>query len=1156
MTGCADRPQLQRFLAGTLGPAEADAVTAHLDGCATCQGVLAQLAGEVFPLSHPDAPGRPPTENVKPPEDYLDRLLALSVAPPEPEADRTACPRDSAGAAPVRPVVPGYEVLGELSRGGMGVVYKARQLGLNRFVALKVVLAGTHASGEERDRFRAEGEALARLQHPNVVQIYDIGEHDGCPYLSMELIDGPTLAQACDGRAQPARAAAALVETLARAIACAHAAGIVHRDLKPGNILLTRTGPSLAEAVPKVIDFGVARRLDDVQRTRPGLVLGTPSYLAPEQAQKKRGPQGPAVDVYALGVILYELLTGRPPFLGETIESTLALVVCEEPLPPRRLNAKIPRDLETICLKCLAKEPLRRYLAAVELADDLRRFLIDQPIRARPPSLAYRAAQFVRRHKPLIGGITATVIALVAGLVATTIFAIREGHQRQRAERDAYHARLAAAVAALTEHNIAEALEQLGAAPKGLRGWEWRHLNGRAEEEMPAVFRPGADCDVLGGFIEPGRLLAASTTDHRIRLLDVRTGAVVRELGAGRLLPGVSQTRQGPLLLAVDGDSLALVGAAGEVSRLPLPRQAAPCAGVLNPAGSRLALWWDKPELACRVAVLEVPSGKKHIDLTSPSPVLRLAFSPGGNLLAAGCKDGQVRLWASASGAEVRTLRGHTGGVWGLAFHPEGQELATGSADRTLRRWDLGTGDQRDERRGHFDEVKDVAYSPDGQWIASGGLDRSVRVWRTEESEAPAVLGNHGGNVWQVAFSGDGNSIGVICKEWGEVRVNLLEARVWPAPVRRELRVLRGHKDFVYPVAFSPDGRLIASGGWDHVIRLWDGAGGEPVAVLGAEGSLVPLFALAFSPDGRRLVSRSEDGQLQIWDTDTGKCLATLSCPKMADRGSVHSVAVTPDGRRVAAGDGAAVRWWDLAAARELDRLELPLEGVRLLAFGPDGDLLAAAGSGPEIVLAEPDTGRVRVTLRHAAAGQEAATANVVQALAFSPDGRRLVSAGRDRLLRLWDAETGALVKEMAGHTDAVFAAAFHPEGRRIASGGRDRVVRVWDAEKGEELVRLPGHTNYIFSLAFSPDGATLASGSGDATVRLWETGTLASRLEARRQLAAVRTEAEVLVQRLLRAEGTAAMVAERLRAEPGLSAALRRAAGHALLRRGVSHPD
>jgi WD40 repeat protein len=1147
MTGCADRPQLERYLAGALEPAAAAAVAAHVEGCAACQGLLERLAVGALPWTDPDPTGGPEGGEAEPADDFLERLLALSVPPPHPGAEKTVGPGDSGKAGPVRPVVPGYEVLGELSRGGMGVVYKARQLGLNRFVALKMVLAGTHASAEERERFRTEGEAVARLQHPNVVQVYDIGEHDGCPYLSMELVAGPTLTQACGGQPQPARVAAALVETLARAVACAHAAGIVHRDLKPGNVLLTRAASSLADAVPKIIDFGLAKRLDDIGLTQPGRVLGTPSYLAPEQVQGKRGPQGPAVDVYALGVILYELLTGRPPFLAESVESTLALVVNEDPLPPRRLHAKVPRDLETICLKCLAKEPPRRYASANELADDLRRFLDDQPIRARPPSLAYRMAQYIRRHKPLIGGTVATVTALLAGLIATAIFALGEARQRQRAERDAYQARLAAAVAALTENDVAEARDQLRAAPEGLRGWEWHHLNGRAEEENPSVVRPGKDYDAFGGFFEPGRLLAASTQDHRVRVVDAHTGAVLRDLGAGLLLPGVSQTRQGPVLLAVDGDSLSLIGAAGAVGRVPLPLLPPPSAGVLSPAGTRLALWWARPELASRAVVLDVPSGKTHLQLTSPSAIHCLAFSPDGTRLGAGCQDGRVRLWDAASGAEAKPLQGHTGAVWGLAFHPEGGQLATGSADRTLRRWNLGTGAPIDVRRGHFDEVKGVAYSPDGRWVASGGLDLTVRVWGTDSGEAPAVLGNHGGDVWQVAFSADGSSIAAICEKRGE-------ARVWPAPARAELRVLRGHKDFVYPVAYSPDGRLIASGGWDHVLRLWDAASGEDVGVLGAEARLLPFCSLAFSPDGRRLVSRSAEGKLQIWDAETGQCLAEPPCAKMYDPGSAHSVVVTPDGRRAAAGEGKGVRWWDLDTAGEQGRLELPLEEVRLLAMRRDG-LLAVAGKGPDIVLVEPDTGRVRVTMRHADVGQEAVSSTVVQALAFSPDGRRLLSAGRDRLLRLWDAETGALVKKMEGHTGEVFAAAFHPDGKRIASGGRDRVVRIWDAETGEELVRLPGHTNYIFSLAFSPDGTALASGSGDFTVRLWETAPLSKRLEARHEMAALRPEAEGLVERLLREEGTAAKAAERLRTEAGLSEAQRRAAGHALLRRGSTPP-
>jgi WD40 repeat protein len=1150
MTRCIELPQLERFLAGALGPAEADAVTVHIESCAVCQGELERLASEAAPLPAL-APHPPGEEEAEPREDFLDRLrLSLSGAPPQREGEKPAGQRDSGRAAPVRPAPPGYEVLGELSRGGMGVVYKGRQLGLNRFVALKMVLAGAHASAADRARFRTEGEAVARLQHPNVVQIYEIGEHEGCPYLTMELVAGPTLTQACAGQPQPAHAAAALVETLARAIACAHAAGIVHRDLKPGNVLLAGAGPSLADRVPKVIDFGLAKRLDDLSLTRPGLVLGTPSYMAPEQAQGKRGPVGPAVDVYALGAILYELLTGRPPFLAESVESTLALVVGEDPLPPRRQHPKVPRDLETICLKCLAKEPQRRYTSAAELADDLRRFLDGRPIRGRPPSLVYQATKYVRRHTTLIGGIVATFVALVAGLVATAIFAVGEARQRQRAEeafrkveRDAYQARLAAAVAALTEHEVAEAGAQLQAAPESLRGWEWHHLSGRAEEELPAVVRPGRNYYDFGGFVEPGRVLAAFTEDRRIRLVNARTGGVLRDLAAGRLLPGVSQTRKGAVLLIADGGTLSLVRPTGEAVRLPLPPEPGPCAGVLSPDGTRLALWWDEPELASQAVLIAVPSGKTHLRLTSPSAIRRLAFSPDGTLLAAGCQDGRVCLWDTASGTRDRLLPAHTDAVFGLAFNPQGRDLATGSADRTLRRWDVRTGQLLGEHRGHVDVIRDVAYSPDGRWIASGGQDRTVRVWRTDGGEA-AVLRNHGGLPWQVAFGADGNSVAVICQDWGE-------ARVWPAAAWTEFRVLQGHTRFVYPVAYSPDGRLIASGGWDHVIRLWDAAGGEQVAVLGARGMNIP-FALAFSPDGR-LVSRSEDEKLRIWDTDTGECLAAVPCPGMADRdrGSVNSVAVTPDGKRVAVGDGTGVRWWDLATARERERTELQLHEVRLLAFRRDGGLLAAAGSGPEIALVEPGTGRVRVTIRHAAGGQETVLRTTVQALAFSPDGRRLLSAGLDGVLRLWDAQTGALVKEMRGHTEEVFAAVFHPDGRRIASGGRDRAVRIWDAEWGEELVQLAGHTNYIFALAFSPDGVTLASGSGDSTVRLWETAPLSRRLEARRELAALKDEAEGLVGRLFGAEGTAAKVAERLRVEPGLSEPLRRAAGHALRRRG-----
>jgi tRNA A-37 threonylcarbamoyl transferase component Bud32 len=313
---------------------------------------------------------------------------------------------------PAAPAVPGYELLEELGRGGMGVVYKARQTALKRLVALKMILHADHAGPEERRRFRAEAEAVARLQHPNIVTVHETGEHGGAPFFSLEYCPGGSLSKRLAGAPQPPRAAAKLVETLARAVHAAHQAGVVHRDLKPANVLLA------ADGAPKVADFGLAKSLDrDAGQTRSGAVLGTPSYMAPEQAAGRARDVGPAADVYALGAILYEMLTGRPPFRGASAAETLEMVRRQPPVPPRRLGLKVPRDLETVCLKCLEKEPRQRYASAAELADDLRRFLNTEPIRARRVGATGRAWRWCRRHRLPAALLVLAASALVVYLV-------------------------------------------------------------------------------------------------------------------------------------------------------------------------------------------------------------------------------------------------------------------------------------------------------------------------------------------------------------------------------------------------------------------------------------------------------------------------------------------------------------------------------------------------------------------------------------------------------------------------------------------------------------------------------------------------------------------------------------------------------------------
>jgi|SRR5579884_284842 len=342
-------------------------------------------------------------------------------------------------------VVPGYEILGELGRGGMGVVYKARQRGLNRLVALKMILAGGHAAPQDLARFQTEGEAIARLQHPNIVQIYEVGQYGGIPFLSLEYLEGGSLKARLGGTPLPPRQAAELVLTLARAVHAAHQRGIIHRDLKPGNVLLVQGSDTpLEQCTPKITDFGLAKQLDDAStRTESGAVLGTAGYMAPEQAEGKSKDAGPATDVYALGALLYELLTGRPPFRGLTSWDTLRQVQEEEPVPPHRLQTPLPPDLETICLKCLEKQAARRYRNAADLADDLRRFLADEPIVARPASRVYRLGKFARRNRAVVAGLSAVFVALVAGILGTSLGLVRESRERDRARAAEHDARIA-----------------------------------------------------------------------------------------------------------------------------------------------------------------------------------------------------------------------------------------------------------------------------------------------------------------------------------------------------------------------------------------------------------------------------------------------------------------------------------------------------------------------------------------------------------------------------------------------------------------------------------------------------------------------------------------------------------------------------------------
>ena len=566
--------------------------------------------------------------------------------------------------------VPGYELLGELGRGAMGVVYKARQLSLGRMTALKMILAGEHAGLGDRTRFQAEAEAAGSLRHPNIVQVYESGEVGGLLYFSMEYVEGETLKQWLHGTPQPPRAAAVLLEALARAVAYAHRRGIVHRDLKPANVLLEafEVQPAAAEpaggvepaaalarlgVVPKISDFGLAKRLGDSLGTHTGQLMGTPSYMSPEQLAGRVGATGPGVDVYALGCILYEALTGRPPFLDASLEALAERVRREEPVPPCRLQPRCPRDLETICLKCLEKLPGRRYSGASEMADDLARFLAGESIRARPPSVLERWARLAKRHRTLVGGIVAVMVALALGTAATSIMAVREVRARWQADqsaglaresarqardaqtlslREAYQARLAAAMAAMGTNDTREAIRQLAAAPEDLRGWEWRHLRSRLDQSLAVVVGGAGGAPVA--FCPPGRRLAV--VDGRgYRLLDAVNGATLAVRTTARPCHQVCafQTRLGPRLVLnqsqgtpffsiTDGEGIAL-------GRIELPAvpgigfSSSPVVMTMSPDGRQLALQ------RLRLQHITADRGVRHVFRATNDNLRRIPIQQG-----------------------------------------------------------------------------------------------------------------------------------------------------------------------------------------------------------------------------------------------------------------------------------------------------------------------------------------------------------------------------------------------------------------------------------------------------------------------------------------------------------------------------------------------
>jgi hypothetical protein len=614
----------------------------------------------------------------------------------------------------------------------MGVVYLARQVRLDRPCALKVILAGVHADPVAAVRFLGEAEAIARLQHANIVQIHHIGEADGLPFLELEYVEGGSLDQRLDGTPWPARRAAELVEGLARGVAEAHRLGIVHRDLKPGNVLLA------ADGTPKVGDFGLAKRLQvESGLTATGSILGTPSYMAPEQAEGKARQVGPLADVYALGAILYELLTGRPPFRGTTVLETLEQVKTAEPVPPKRLVPGVPRDAETIALKCLQKDPEKRYASADDLSEDLRRFLADEPIRARRVSLAGRLLRWGRRNKAVAALLASVVVSLAIGLAVSTTqwlradrHAAREAALRADLARELYTSDMLAVQQAWEAGNVKQAEKLLGrhfpaTGQTDWRGFEWYVFSRNYQRAQPISTFPVSDTAWLFAATPNGRTLATLVYVHTPDPSDERIDITLWDAATDwtpRTFTGTPETFGGAIALSPNGRVFATGRGFDTGEGQP-----------------HLITLWDA---ATGKPLRRGPHGHEaRVDMGA------LAFSPDGKMLLWGDMDTRLHLWDLESG-EVRTFEGHqklyTGGAFdpkghtGVAFDPKGRWIASASWDGMVTLLDLKSREVVRQFRTPSSTVG-VAFPPDGRYLAAGSWS-GARMWDLAGPEGPREI--------------------------------------------------------------------------------------------------------------------------------------------------------------------------------------------------------------------------------------------------------------------------------------------------------------------------------------------------------------------------------------------------------------------------------
>ncbi len=1089
--------------------------------------------------------------------DDLRRLIALAKSPRLSNQRAKPSGNTSIHSQPSEdgPVLPEqfdrYRILKKLGQGGMGTVYLAHDTKLERKVALKVPRFAPGSNAENLERFYREARATATIMHPNLCPLYDVGEINGTPYLTMAYIEGWPLSKFIrTDKLLPQFGVATVVRIVAQAIEEAHKRGVIHRDLKPGNIMINKRGE------PIVMDFGLARWLnadkDDIRLTRSGAILGAPVYMSPEQVYGDVDAMGPGCDVYSLGVILYELLTGRLPFEGPTT-AVLAKTLIQAPKPPSAWRPDVDPRLEAICLKAMAKKISERYASMAELAAMLTEYIRAERQAQTLTSLSMTALPSNGSSASALSGTLPPGGSSKSGLgksQATRNTVAVESHATQTQIDDE--------VAAVLDPESIPLPSASGvqlAKPKRNLLLLWAGLAGVGA--LAALLFLGLMLWLL--WPNPQRqptttatpemgmiLLALSDTpeDVEVRLdgnplkredlkkpLTLTPGQHQVEVKAAKFEPWsqpilVKSGDNAPLEVTLRPKEVVAVPA--EMSTIQLSLGGIPEDAEVRLDGNPLkredlkkplTLKAGKHQVEIKAAKFEpwsqtisVKGGenaplevtlrpKEPVVVKAPQPgvpfeghtgaIKALAWSGDSRFILSGSEDFTLRLWDAGTREAKQVFNGHTLPVTSVALSKDGTRALSGGGDGLVILWDVQTGKIVHRLTGHTDWVRTVAISADGKWGLSGGDDHSVRLWDLDRGEMVKKFDGHLDKIWTVAFSRDGKR----AASGGEDRT----VRIWNLETPGEPKQLLGHAAAVRSVAFLPDGRLL-SGSDDRTLRLWDTTTGTMVKSF--VGHVGKVRGVAVSSDGKLAASVSfgnDDNTVRLWDIDKGTLRYGLGS---APQGN-NAVAFAPnDSWVISGGDDRVIRLWDVTKPStesvpllpveerilEARRFSAPKHDVERVAISKDGRFALSAGYDGTVCYWDLNQGRLLRSIPVMPTG----TKGVVHFVVFSPDERMVLACGDDNLATLWNLETGALVKKFEGHTDKVWCAIFTPDGKHIitSAGDKDKTARLWDVDSGAMLKEYKGHTKAINSIAISSDGKHLVTAGWDSTLRVWDVDT------------------------------------------------------------------